>query len=522
MVALFVRLKLRLIANQLRGNVTQVLLLVLAAVFALGALVGVVAAAIGLRFADRDLAGAALVALGSLAVVAWAVMPVLLATEDDTSDPIRFALLPLQPRQLASGLLASSAVGFFPVATLAGALSTVVTWSTGVLPVVVALLSAPLGFATCMLASRAVVTVAAASLAGRRGRELVAGAGVLVFSGIGLLGPAIGWLGGALGTGGLDAAVRVLAWSPLGAPWSAPWAAAEGRPLAALGRLGIAVLTIAALWWVYTRALQRRIRPTVATGRGPKQRGRTAARRDLLPDSAYGALVQRCLRYWWRDSRYKVSVIALPVVVLILVLLPLQGNVGGFLALAAGPVVAALLSLTMLNELAFDGSALWTSLATGVRGRVERAARVSALLLWALPLTVAVAVGSTLVADSADQLPTVVGLSLALLLVGNGVGAVTSVWVPYPVPGPDENPFTSSSGGGMAGLLQQMVALLANLPLCLPVFALAIGAGFVPVLGWVLLVAGPVYGAVVLAVGIAVGGDRLDRTGPELLSRLDA
>ena len=522
MVALFVRLKLVLLRNQLRGSVTRVLLFVVGGAFAGFAALLAVTGAVLLRLASLDLAGGVVVVVGSLTVLAWAAVPLLLASEDDTSDPVRFALLPLPPARLAAGLLCASAVGVFPAATLLGALATVATFSVGLAPVLLALVCAPLAFLTCLLASRTLLTVASAALASRRGRELVAVVGIVGLSCFGLLGPALGFLGERLGSGSVDAGVRVLAWSPLGAVWAAPWAAAEGRPLAAAGRLGIALVTLVLLWVVYARALERRVRPSSAPGRSAQGSDGGRRGRDLLPDTPFGALVLRCLRYWRRDSRYAVSVIALPVVTVVLLLLPQLLDAPPLLTLIVGPFVAGMLALTLLNELAFDGSALWTTLAAGVPGRTERAARATALLLWALPVTALVSVAGTLLARRPDLLPAVLGLSWGVLLVGSGVAAVTSAWLAYPVPGPGTNPFTSNSGGGMAGLLRQGVALLADLPLLLPLLGLALLAWFFPAAGWLLLMVGPSYGAAVLAAGIRVGGDRFDRSGPELLSRLSA
>ena len=522
MAALVVRLRLTMLRNQLRSSVTRLVLFVVGALFAASAAVLAVAGTIALRLAPLDLAGAVVVVVGSLTVLAWAVAPLLMASEDDTSDPVRFALVPLPPERLAAGLLCASAVGVFPVATMVGALATVVTYSVGVAPALVALLCAPLAVLTCLLASRALLTVASAALASRRGRELVAVVGVVLLSGFGLLGPALGFLGERLGSGSIDAAVRVLAWSPVGAVWAAPWAAAEGRPLATAGRLAVAAVTLVVLWLVYARALERRIRPSSPPGRSAQGSSSSGRVRDVLPDSPFGALVLRCLRYWRRDSRYAVSVIALPVVTLVLLLLPPLSGAPSFVTLAVGPFVAGMLGITMLNELAFDGSALWTTLAAGVRGRTERAARSTALLVWAVPATLVVNVAATLAAGRPDLLPTLLGLSWGVLLVGAGIGAVTSVWLAYPVPGPGANPFTSSSGGGTAGLLQQGVALLADVPLLAPLVGLTVLAWFVPVTGWLLLVLGPLYGFAVLLAGIRVGGNRLDRSGPELLSRLSA
>ena len=230
--------------------------------------------------------------------------------------------------------------------------------------------------------------------------------------------------------------------------------------------------------------------------------------------------MQRCLRYWLRDSRYLVSVLALPVLVLLLLGLPLlTGSPRGF-ALVAGPVLALLLAFTMLNELALDGSAIWTSLAAGVRGRDDRSARVLALLVWAAPSTVVVAVLGTVVAGRTGFAPAAVGLSVGILLVGNGLAAVASVALPFSVPPAGSNPFAGNPGSTSGALVQQGLSVLVLVPLLLPLVALAVWAWFTPVLGWVLVAVGTAYGTALLGVGVHVGGGLFDRRGPELLTRL--
>lgn len=525
MVGVLVRLRLALLRNQARGGVEKVLLLVVSVGVALGVGVGVAVALVALRLVALDLAGAAVVVFGAVAVLAWLLLPVLTSTDEVMNDPARFALLPLPPRRLAAGLLAASAVTPFGAVTLLVPVLLAVTFSRGPSPVpavLVALVGALLGSATCLLGSRAVLTSLASLLAGRRGREVAIGLGVLLVSLLGLSGPALAGLGRLLQTGAVDAAVQALAWTPLSAAWAMPWAAAEGRWGVVAGRAAVAVATLALLWWAYERAVLARLQPVGASRR--RDRGRAAtgrpARRPLLPDTPTGALLQRCLRYWVRDTRYSVSVIALPVVVALLLVLPLLTDVPASFALATGPLLGLLLGLTMLNELAFDGSALWVSLATGVRGRQDRTARVLALLVWAAPATVAVAVLGSAVGGRPHLAPAAVGLSVGALLVGNAVATVSSVALPFPVPPAGSNPFSGSSGASAAALVQQGLSLLVLLPLVLPLAGLAVWAWFVPAVGWVLALVGPAWGTGLLAVGVHLGGGVFDRRGPELLARL--
>ncbi|WP_336922435.1 hypothetical protein [Aquipuribacter sp. SD81] len=535
MVGVLVGLRWRLLRNQLRGGTEQVLLLVLGSIVALSVLVVAVGSLVALRFAPVDLAAAAVVAFGSLVVVAWVLLPLLMSTDDVMSDPVRFALLPVRPRTLAAGLLAGSAVTPFAVATALASLALVVTFGRGPVTVVAALLAAALGTATCLLASRATLTAAASLVSGRRGREATIAVGVVVLSLFGFTGPLLAALGQQLRTGAVDALVEVLAWSPLGAAWSLPGTAAQERWAVLAGRGVVVLLTLAVLWWVYERALVARLRPSGSGRRGRLSRpGRSApgpvgAERAsaspgplarLVPDRPVGALLERSLRYWRRDTRYAVSVVALPVIVLLLLSLPRLTEAPSAFALGAGPLVGLLLGFTMLNELAFDGGALWVSLSAGVRGRDDRTARSLGMLVWGAPLTLAVAVAGAVMGGRPGLAPALAGASLAVLLVGTAVAAVSSVVYPFPVPPAGSNPFSGSNGGGVAALVQQGVSGLVLLPLLVLPAALLVGAWFVPALGWVLAVAGPAYGAGLLALGVHLGARVYDRRGPDLLARL--
>ncbi|MDP9405833.1 MAG: transporter, partial [Actinomycetota bacterium] len=118
MARLFVRLKLRLIANGLRRSPRYAVALVLGAAFVVPFMAaGAVGAALLGRATDpATVAGPALVVALALLWLGWVVGPVLAFAADETLDPARLRLLPLRRSQLAAGLLAASAVGIGPLA----------------------------------------------------------------------------------------------------------------------------------------------------------------------------------------------------------------------------------------------------------------------------------------------------------------------------------------------------------------------------------------------------------------------
>src|SRR2546425_4490201 len=113
----FIRLKLRLIRNGLRGSPLRII------GFIAGIIVGLQFAVTGFlvlipsaRNADARLAVP--VVLFTVLFVGWIVVPILAYGLDETLDPDRLALLPLSHRQLMTGLFLASAVGIAPLCTL--------------------------------------------------------------------------------------------------------------------------------------------------------------------------------------------------------------------------------------------------------------------------------------------------------------------------------------------------------------------------------------------------------------------
>ncbi len=538
-LSVFVTLKLHLLRAALRRSAWQVVGLAVGALYALGLGALGVAGLVALRWASPADAAAATAVGGALLLLGWAVVPLLAFGADATLDPARLALFAVPRRRLVAGLLAAGLVGLPGLVTALLALAAVVTWSRGVLPVVVALVCAPLAATTCVAASRASTTALARVLAGRRGRELVGVLGIVLAI---CVGPVI-----SLATSGLDGAdadglrraAAAVGWSPLGWVWTAPAEAAAGRPLAALAKTALAALLLVALLGVWSAALRRALEagPGRSGGRGGA-RGPSSGRAGpvvralgaLEARGRTGAVAARCLRGWRRDTRYAVSlvgVLALPVVLVVLTTTtPVPGGVA---ALGTPLVLGAVLGWTVHDDTAYDGTALWLHLASGLPGRSDRAGRALGLLLWAVPLVVVTAVAGVAVDGRWWLLPAVLGAALALLGSGAGVSSVSSAVVVYPVPEPGASPFSSPQGATAVALLVQGVTSLASGLLALPAVALLVAAVLVgggdaggPALLLALggLLVGAATGVLAVREGVRRGGTLLDARGPELLARL--
>ena len=98
-------------------------------------------------------------------------------------------------------------------------------------------------------------------------------------------------------------------------------------------------------------------------------------------------------------------------------------------------------------------------------------------------------------------------------------GSAISVVAPYALPEKPSNPFAGSTGGGLTTWVYQILALVGEVVLLLPVVALVIW-GIVndqPTALWLALVVGTLWGYGAARIGATLGARQLDRRGPELL-----
>ncbi|WP_210509179.1 hypothetical protein [Naasia sp. SYSU D00057] len=518
MAPVFLRLKLRLLANSFRRSPWQIVGLVVGVLYGFGVAVFGAGVFVALRVADPELARNVAVIVGSLITLGFLVVPLAFGV-DDTLDPRKFSLFGLPTRRLASWLALAALVSIPALALTLVSLSTIVTWSRDLGTFVLGLLSAPLTLATCVLGARVTTSVAAFLLATRRARELTAVIGILALV---LISPAvvvltnIDWAadGGATARGIAD----VLAWTPLGAAWAFPADGAIGEWDLALVHLWVAAATLGLLWLAW-RALVAWMLVT------PQREARMKAYGglgwfDRLPNTPTGAIAARSFTYWIRDPRYRVSLIVIPIFPLLMIVpLLVVGVPIEILALIPLPVFCLFLGWAMHNDVAYDNTAIWLHVASGTRGRADRWGRLAPALAIGVPVLIVGAVVSAAVHGDWSVLGALLGVGTALLLGGMGFSSVTSARFPYPVVRPGDSPFSHPQSTGATTALVQSVSFLASLIIAGPAIVFA-ALGF---LGsddwfWASLASGVVLGVASLWLGVLLGSRIFDRRGPELLS----
>ncbi|MDG9675716.1 ABC transporter permease [Micromonospora sp. DH14] len=539
----FVRLKLRVMGNNFRGQGWRI------AMFVGGALLGLWFAASGFfLFAAPGLTGngryAVLVAAagGGLLVLGWLLLPLVFFGVDETLDPARFALLPLPRRTLVTGLFVAALISVPVVAVLVAASGLVLTasslggWSAGLVAVVGVLA----GLLLCVAASRAVTSAFATMLRSRRVRDLAA---VLLAVVAALLGPLQIFGLAALREADWDrlaGVATVIGWTPLGAPWTAGIDVAQGRVWAAPVKLLITVVALVALlaWW--SRSLESAMVGAASAGKAPARRGVDGgAVAQLFPRVAgwarrdrFGALVAREARYWWRDARRRANLITIAVVG---IFVPVMVNLGGAGFVAgdgSGPatnandnspvvvtlsmvVVGVVAAVTLANQFGFDGSAYAANVVAGVPGRLELQARMTAFSLYVLPMLVVVSVVLSTLLGRPGWIGLMAGSLTATYGAGLAVTGFVSVLGAYSLP-ETSNPFAMNSGAGLAKglltLLAMVVSAVAGVPMV--VAAALLGDAWL----WLALPVGVAYGLGAALLGAYLAGDVLDRRLPELLA----
>ncbi|GIJ22046.1 ABC transporter permease [Micromonospora lutea] len=538
----FVRLKLRVMGNNFRGQGWRVALFLVGSLiglwFAAGAFFGL--ASPGLVGDDRYALMIAAFA-GGLTVLGWLLLPLVFFGVDETLDPARFALLPLSRRTLVTGLFAAALVSVPTVAVLLALSGLVVTaavfggWSAALVTVV----GVVCGLLLCVAGARAVTSAFASMLRSRRVRDLAA---VLLAVVAALIGPLqIAGVAAIQDTNWdrLSGVATVIGWTPFGAPWTAGIDVAQGRVWAAPVKLLITVVTIVALlaWW--SRSLESAMVGAATAGpakAGPRLTGGVVA--QLFPRAAgwlrrdrFGALVAREARYWWRDARRRANLITIAVVGLFVPVMVNFGGQGfsfdseqGFSAAgSSSPIlvsvsmlfVGLLAAVTLANQFGFDGSAYAANVVAGVPGRLELRARLTAFSLYVLPMLAVVAVVVALVLGEPTWIGFMAGALVATYGAGLAVNSFVSVLGAYALP-ETSNPFAMNSGAGVVKGMLTLLAMVATAALATPMVLAAALLGDAWL--WLGLPLGVAYGVGAALLGAYLAGDVLDRRQPELLA----
>ncbi|MFI1409750.1 transporter [Streptomyces sp. NPDC020707] len=516
-----VRLKLALLRNGLRQSsgrrAAYVASLVVVLLFAALQLLGLIALRGNPHALNVTVLLTAVLALG------WAVMPLFFPGGDETLDPTRLVMLPLRPRPLVRALLAASLVGMGPFFTLVLLVGSVVATAHGAAAYVTGVVATGLALLICVALARAVATANLRLLTSRKGRDLAVLSGLVIAIGAQVVNFGAQRLGSS-GLSTLDPAVDVLRWVPPASALGAVDSVSEGSYAVAVAQLALSGLVLAALLSYWQRTLTRLMTSpdgsTLQAAEPERDRaGRSSGLGRLLPAGRTGTVMERSLRYVWRDPKTKAAwVTSLAIGLIVPVFNALQGTGSIYFACFA----AGMLGIQMYNQFGQDTSAFWMVAMTISSTRdayVELRGRALALLLITLPYTVLVTVLTTALLGDWAALPEVLGLSFALLGAMLATGAWSSARFPYSIP----QEGYKNVAPGQAGLAWISIfgGMVAAALLCAPVIALAIwlnvsagGNGWT----WLLLPLGAAYGALLTLAGLRLAAPRTAHHLPEILT----
>ncbi|KQX59316.1 MULTISPECIES: hypothetical protein [unclassified Streptomyces] len=523
LTTVFVRLKLALLRNGLRQSGGRTAAYIASAVFGAFFAALMLLAFVLLRgSADADTV--AVLLTGALAL-SWTVMPLFIPSGDETLDPSRLVMLPLRPQPLVRALLVASLVGVGPVLTFLLVFGAALSVAHGAAATVVAVLAVPLVTVTCVALSRAVAAANIRLLTSRKGRDLALLSGLVIAVGIQFVNFGVQRLNRAGSLTSLEPAATVVGWLPPAAGIGAVDAASRGEHLVAAVRLLLTAATLAALVYWWRRSLVRlMVEPDGSTIGAASDSGREKSTGAgllgrILPDGRTGTVMERSLRYIWRDPKTKAAwVTSLAIGLIVPLFNAFQGSGSIYFACFA----SGMLGMQMYNQFGQDTSAFWMvaqTISTSADAYAELRARALALLTITLPFTALVTAVTAGVLGQWSRFPEALGLAFALLGAMLASGAVASAGFPYSIPQDSGYKNVVPGQGGLAWM-SILGGMIAAAVLCAPLIA---GTIYLHVsdqgsLLWLVLPVGALYGALIAWAGLKAAAPRTARRLPEILA----
>ncbi|WP_326759841.1 transporter [Streptomyces phaeochromogenes] len=516
-----VRLKVSLLRNGLRQSAGRravyVASLVIVLLFAALQLIGLIA----LR--GNTYAMTVTVLLTAVLALGWAVMPLFFSGGDETLDPTRLVMLPLRPQPLVRALLVASLVGIGPLFTLCLLVGSVVAMAHGAAAYVTGVVAVVLALLVCVALARTVATANTRLLTSRKGRDLAVLSGLVIAVGAQVVNFGAQKLNSS-GMSTLDPAADVVRWVPPASALGAVDSVSEGSYAVGLAQLALSGVALAVLLAFWQRSLTRLMTtPDGSTLQAAEpsrdKAGRSSGLGRLLPAGRTGTVMERSLRYVWRDPKTKAAwVTSLAIGLIVPVFNALQGTGSIYFACFA----AGMLGIQMYNQFGQDTSAFWMVAMTISSTRdayVELRARALALLVITLPYAALVCVLTTALLGDWAALPEVFGLSFSLLGAMLATGAWSSARFPYSIP--QESYKNVAPGQASLAGFSIFGGMIAAALLCAPVITLTIwlnvssgGDSWT----WLLLPIGTAYGAAIALAGLHLAAPRTARQLPEILA----
>jgi len=518
MARLLVQLKLRLVLNALRASTGAKIAFISSTIFAALVAGGVfyLLSILGGGIAAADLTTAIFCAFG----LAWLIGPLVAFGLDSTLDPATLALYPLRPRPLAVGLLAASATGAWPAATLIGLLGVTIGLARGALGVLIALVAVLLQVLFCITLARFVTTGLAGMLRSRRGKDFAALLIIPIFAvyeGFIQIVPKLTGEGAltAASFGGVDHWLR---WTPPGLAVHAIRDASTGHPGTALLRLGLLAGIIVVLGAAWIMSLSRAMVTTDASTQ-------SAVRGSALPFARYGLRGTVAARFWLYQRREPFALIYWGITAVIMVVVAIRAVLtpdwfGGLLA--SGAAGGAFVGYFHANAIGMSGPGFGLE-ATALTGRRALRAYFSgqnlAVGAIAVPLLAAVSFGLAAVAKHPIDGFCALAVGLAGIGAGLALANLFSVVLAYPMEKrggtPTPRPASGHAGQAFAAWFLSVLGVGAAVT---PVILAAVFTRTDPAAIWmpVLVLGGAAYGLALTWAGVRGAASIAEQKLPEL------
>lgn len=440
---------------------------------------------------------------------------------DTTLKSRSFALYGIPYVKQQAGMLLGSLFGAISIScTIALALWSLAYRNFGIVPVLVSVIAAPLYVATIVSLSKMLIELLDTILINKRSRNIfyfvIFVAYMLFVASMNTHSPSSIVI--SLGT----SFCAVSAFTPLSSAMALPLDVINGNWLALVIRFLICVVTIAACFAisVFCAKLEPKLlrgeQKTVVKTKGI---GFFAA----VPDNIVGAIIARIISVMRRDMRQLFLLIA-PLFMLV-VAGGTSFNAKGFGSIAqdigvSGWMIyaATLMGMVVGNNIAYDGTAFTMHAIIGVKGLHDRLAHA---IVWSVICAVYFAILGIgvyaflfFVANVQQNMNAVMFQTLSPIGVAFatiGIGLISSCIAMYPVASiekPFSRPQGSAGGRSFAAIGFMLLSVVCMIPSVAAAIAFIILA---PQLLWIACILFVVNGAIVLAVGVIIGGKVMDK-----------
>ena len=440
---------------------------------------------------------------------------------DTTLKSRSFALYGIPCVKSQAGMLLGSLFGALSIScTIALALWSLAYRNFGIVPVLASVIAAPLYVATIVSLSKMLIELLDTILINKHSRNIFY---IVIFVAYMIFVASMNRHGSSpneIVFGSSFCAVS--AFTPLSAAIALPLDAINGNYLALVIRFFICVVTIAACFAisVFCAKLEPKLlrgeQKTVVKTKGI---GFFAA----VPDNIVGAIIARIISVMRRDMRQLFLLIA-PLFMLV-VAGGTSFNAKGFGSIAqdigvSGWMIyaAMLMGMVVGNNIAYDGTAFTMHAIIGVKGVHDRLANA---IVWSVLcavyfaiLGVGVYVFLFFVANihqsvSAVMFQTLSPMGVAFATIG--IGLISSCIAMYPVAS-IEKPFSRPQGSAGARSFAPLGFMLLSAVCMIPSIAAAIAFMILNTnLLWIASILFVVNGAIVLVVGVILGGKVMDK-----------